>query len=165
MADTFDLVLERTLDAPRALVWAAQTQPEHLKQWFAPRPYQITECELDLKPGGIFRFRMVGPDGFDTGHGNPGCVLEVVEGEKFVWTSALGPSYRPAELGEGCESFPMTAVITLSDAGDGKTLYRAVALHRNAADRDTHEKMGFQEGWGTCATQLEEFAQSLAANA
>ena len=165
MAHTFDLVLERTLDAPRALVWAAQTQPEHLKQWFAPRPYQITECELDLKPGGIFRFRMVGPDGFDTGHGNPGCVLEVVDGEKFVWTSALGPSYRPAELGEGCESFPMTAVITLSDAGDGKTLYRAVALHRNAADRDTHEKMGFQEGWGTCATQLEEFAQSLAANA
>jgi uncharacterized protein YndB with AHSA1/START domain len=162
MAGDFDLVLERTLDAPRELVWKAQTRPEHLKQWFAPRPYEISECELDLRPGGIFRIRMVGPDGFDTGHGSAGCVLEVVDGERFTWTSALGPGYRPAEMGEGCESFPMTAVITLEDAGDGKTLYRAVALHRNGADRDTHEKMGFEQGWGTCATQLEDFARTLA---
>jgi uncharacterized protein YndB with AHSA1/START domain len=165
MAEDLDLVLERTLDAPRGLVWKAQTQPEHLKQWFAPRPYQITEAEVDLTPGGIFRIRMIGPDGFDTGHGGAGCVLEVVEGEKFVWTSALGPGYRPAALGEGCESFPMTAVITLAEAGNGKTLYRAVALHKNAADREAHEKMGFHEGWGTCAGQLEEFAQGLAERA
>jgi uncharacterized protein YndB with AHSA1/START domain len=162
MAEDLDLVLERTIDAPRELVWKAQTRPEHLKQWFAPRPYEISECELDLRPGGIFRIRMTGPDGFDTGHGNAGCVLEVVDGERFSWTSALGPGYRPAEMGEGCESFPMTAIITLADAGDGRTLYRAVALHRNGADRDTHEKMGFEQGWGTCASQLEELARSLA---
>jgi len=162
MADGNDLVLERTLNAPRDLVWKALTDPALLKRWFAPRPYEISELELDLQPGGIFRMRMVGPDGFDTGHGEAGCVLEVVEREKLVWTSALGPEYRPAQMGEGCESFPMTAVMTLADAGDGKTLYRAVALHRNAADRDTHEKMGFQEGWGTCATQLEELARELA---
>jgi uncharacterized protein YndB with AHSA1/START domain len=162
MAEDLDLVLERTIDAPRELVWKAQTRSEHLKQWFAPRPYEISECELDLRPGGIFRIRMTGPNGFDTGHGNAGCVLEVVDGERFSWTSALGPGYRPAEMGEGCESFPMTAIITLADAGDGRTLYRAVALHRNGADRDTHEKMGFEQGWGTCASQLEELARSLA---
>jgi uncharacterized protein YndB with AHSA1/START domain len=163
MAEDLDLVLERELDAPRDLVWKAQTQAEHLKHWFAPKPYEISEAEVDLRPGGIFRIRMVGPDGFDTGHGGAGCVLEVVEGERFVWTSALGPGYRPAELGEGCESFPFTAVITLADAGNGKTLYQAVALHKNAGDKEAHEKMGFQEGWGTCASQLEEFAQSLSA--
>lgn len=161
MADSLDLVLERTLNAPVDLVWKAQTNPNHLKHWFAPRPYEITECELDPRPGGIFRIRMVGPDGFDTGHGGAGCVLEVVEVQRFAWTSALGPGYRPAEMGEGCESFPMTAIITLADAGGGKTLYRAVALHRNPADRDTHERMGFQDGWGTCATQLEEYARTL----
>ena len=161
MADSLDLVLERTLDAPVDLVWKAQTDPNHLKHWFAPRPYEITECELDPKPGGIFRIRMVGPDGFDTGHGGAGCVLEVIEGQRFAWTSALGPGYRPAEMGEGCESFPMTAIITLADAGGGKTLYRAVALHRNSADRDTHQNMGFEDGWGTCATQLEEYARTL----
>lgn len=157
-----DLVLERTLNAPRDLVWRALTEVDLLKRWFAPRPYVISEFELDLRPGGIFRMRMVGPDGFDTGHGVPGCVLEVVEGERLAWTSALGPGYRPAEMGEGCEGFPMTAVMTLEDAPGGRTLYRAVALHKNEADRDTHDQMGFHEGWGTCASQLEDLAGELA---
>ena len=165
MDSRFDLVLERTLDAPVDLVWRAYTDPEHLKQWFAPKPYQITECDLDLQPGGIFRVRMSGPDGFDTGHGNAGCVLEVVENQKLTWTSALGPNYRPAAMGQGCESFPMTAVITLADAGNGKTRYKAIALHKDAKDRDAHEQMGFQDGWGTTAVQLEELAKSLVVNA
>jgi uncharacterized protein YndB with AHSA1/START domain len=165
MAEHLDLVLERTLDAPIDLVWKAYTDPQHLKQWFAPKPYEISECELDLRPGGIFRIRMVGPDGFDTGHGGAGCVLEVVEGKKLAWTSALGPGYRPAEMGEGCESFPMTAIVTFTDAGDGKTSYKAVALHKDAKDRDTHEQMGFQDGWGTTASQLEELAKTLRVHA
>jgi len=165
MAGDLDLVLERTLNAPRELVWRAWTDPELLKQWFGPKPYLISELEMDLTPGGIFRIRMTGPEGFDTGHGNAGCVLEVVEGEKLTWTSALGPQYRPAEMGEGCESFPMTAIVTFADAPGGKTLYRAVALHKDEADRDSHEAMGFQDGWGTCADQLEELAASLKAEA
>lgn len=162
MTDKLDLVLERTIDAPINLVWKAYTDPNHLKRWFAPRPYEITECELDLTPGGIFRFRMVGPDGFDTGHGTPGCVLEVIEGRKLAWTSALGPGYRPNQMGEGCESFPFTAVVTFADAGDGKTIYKAVALHKDAKDRDNHAEMGFHDGWGTTARQLEELARGLA---
>jgi uncharacterized protein YndB with AHSA1/START domain len=165
MTNHTDLVLERTLDAPVDLVWEAFTNPEHIKQWFAPRPYRITECELDLQPSGIFRIRMVGPDDFDTGHGVPGCVLEVVDREKLSWTSALGPGYRPNPAGEGCESFPMTAVITFADAGDGRTAYKAVALHKDSADKEAHEKMGFHEGWGTTAGQLEELAKSLRVDA
>jgi uncharacterized protein YndB with AHSA1/START domain len=165
MTDKLDLVLERTIDAPVDLVWKAYTDPEHLKQWFAPKPYRITECDLDLKPGGVFRIRMQGPDGFDTGHGTPGCVLEVVEGKKLAWTSALGPNYRPNEAGEGCDSFPMTAVVTFEDLGNGKTGYKAVSLHKNEADRETHEKMGFHDGWGTVAGQLEEYARGLAVSA
>jgi uncharacterized protein YndB with AHSA1/START domain len=166
MTDKLDLVLERTIDAPVDLVWKAYTNPEHLKQWFAPRPYEITECELDLKPGGIFRIRMQGPDGFDTGHGNAGCVLAVEEGKTFSWTSALGPDYRPAVLAStGCESFPLTAIVTFADAGNGKTAYKAVALHANESDREKHEQMGFHDGWGTVAGQLELYAQQLSANA
>lgn len=165
MTDKLDLVLERTIDAPVDLVWKAYTDAEHLKQWFAPRPYQITECDLDLTPGGIFRIRMTGPDGFDTGHGTPGCVLEVADRQKLVWTSTLGPGYRPNEMGEGCEAFPFTAVVTFTDAGNGRTAYKAVAMHRNEADRETHENMGFHDGWGTVAGQLEEYAKGLAVNA
>ena len=160
MAET-DLVLERTLDAPRHLVWTALTTPEHIKKWWAPRPYQTPEVELDLRPGGRFYNRMTGPDGFEAA-GN-GCILDVAEGERMVWTSALGPGWRPNDLGpEGCGRLSFTAIMTLADAGEGKTLYRAVAMHRNPADAETHAKMGFHDGWGTCADQLGEVAAELA---
>jgi len=161
-----DLVLERLLDAPRALVWEAWTTPEHIRKWWAPRPYQTTEVELDLVPGGIFRMRMIGPDGFDTGTGGAGCVCEVVEAERVVWTSALGPGWRPNEpAAADCGGFLFTAIMTLEDAPGGKTLYRAVAKHQSAADAETHAKMGFHEGWGTCADQLGEVAAGLKADA
>jgi uncharacterized protein YndB with AHSA1/START domain len=162
MAEPNDLVLERIMDAPRNLVWKALTTPELLKKWWAPRPYQTPECEIDLRPGGTFFTRMTGPDGFDTGTGGAGCVLEVVTGERFVWTNALLPGFRPpASDPADCGGFPFTAIMTLEDAENGKTRYRAVAMHRNEADRATHEKMGFHEGWGTCAAQLEEVAADL----
>ena len=88
MADETDLVLERVLDAPRDLVWKAWTTPEHLKRWWAPRPYETPEAELDLRPGGAFYTKITGPDGFE--EAGTGCFLEVVDGEKLVWTSALG---------------------------------------------------------------------------
>ena len=162
--EDLDLVLERALDAPRALVWKAWTDPKHLKRWWAPKPYETPEVDLDLRPGGIFRTRMTGPDDFE--EDSAGCVLEVVEGERIVWTSALGPGWRPVQLDdEGCGAFPMTAIVTFADLEDGRTRYRAVALHKNAQDRDTHDRMGFHEGWGTVADQLEQVARSLGAPA
>ena len=99
MAEHEDLILERTFDAPRDLVWKAWTDPEHLKAWWAPRPYETPECGIDLRPGGIFYTRMTGPDGFDSS--GTGCFLDVVEGEKIVWTSALGPGL-PAGRRRSC---------------------------------------------------------------
>jgi len=160
VADETDLALERVLDAPRDRVWKAWTTPEHLKRWWAPRPYETAECEMDLRPGGAFYTKMTGPDGFE--ESGTGCFLEIVEGEKLVWTSALGEGYRPNVLdAEGCGAFAFTAIVTLEDAGEGRTRYRAVAMHANQADRDTHEQMGFHDGWGTCADQLGEVAAGL----
>jgi uncharacterized protein YndB with AHSA1/START domain len=163
MAEGNDLVLERLLDAPRDMVWRAWTDPEQLKRWWAPKPYETPEVDMDLRPGGKFYTRMTGPDGFD--FKGTGCFLEVVEGEKIVWTSALGPGYRPVDVVEDCGGFPFTAIMTLEDNGDGRTRYKAVALHRNEKDRETHAAMGFQEGWGTCADQLGEVAREMAATA
>ena len=161
MADGNDLVLERMLDAPaRSGLEGLDRRPSISSTGGRRGPIRRPRCEMDLRPGGIFYTRMTGPDGFDIGQGT-GCFLEVVEGEKFVWTSALGPDYRPNELGpRAAARFPFTAIMTFEDAGDGKTRYRAVAMHRNAADRDTHAKMGFHDGWGTCADQLENCAGS-----
>jgi uncharacterized protein YndB with AHSA1/START domain len=70
---TRDLVLERTLDVPPERVWAAWTQPELLKQWFTPAPWQTVDAEVELRPGGAFRTVMRSPEGeeFD----NTGCIL------------------------------------------------------------------------------------------
>ena len=52
-----DLVLERVVDVPVHLVWKAWTEPEHLKPWFCPKPWYVSECEIDLRPGGMLRTR------------------------------------------------------------------------------------------------------------
>ena len=91
----FDLLLERVVDVPRELVWRAWTTPELLKKWFTPRPWETIDCELELRPGGIFRTTMRSPEGEEC----PvlGCFLEVVENERLVWTEALGPGFRPLQ--------------------------------------------------------------------
>ena len=161
MSDSTDLKLERLLDAPRDLVWRAWTDAEHIKKWWAPRPYQTPEVEIELKPGGKFFTLMTGPDGFH--EAGSACILDVVPGERIVWTTALGPGYRPREFAaDGCGGFPFTAIHTFEDAGGGKTRYTATVMHQNAADAETHATMGFHDGWGTCAEQLAEVARSLA---
>ena len=151
-----DLVLERVLDVPRHLVWAAWTQPEHLKKWFTPAPWQTTDCEIDLRPGGIFRTVMRGPEGQQVE--NAGCWLEIVENEKLVWTGALGPGYRPRPVPPG--SFLMTAIITLEAQGNGTT-YRALVVHGDEDARRLHESMGFHAGWGKALEQLVAVAKTM----
>ena len=149
-----DLVLERWVDVPKELVWAAWTTPEHLVKWFTPAPWKTVECEIDLRPGGIFRTVMESPEG--QRFPGTGCYLEVVPNEKLVWTSALGPGYRPqikkAETG-GCEDMYFTGVITLENAGTG-TRYRAVAIHGDEETSKRHETMGFHDGWSAVLDQL-----------
>ncbi len=151
---TLDLVLEREVDVPPHLVWAAWTTPEHLKQWFAPRPYETIDCEIDLRPGGIFRAVMRSPEGEVIDEG-AGCILEAVENQRLVWTAALGPGFRPV-----ASDLPFTAIITIEPAGSG-TKYRAVAVHGSAETKTRHEKMGFHEGWGAALDQLVEVAKRL----
>jgi uncharacterized protein YndB with AHSA1/START domain len=147
-----DLVLERDIDVPRELVWAAWTQPEHLRHWFTPAPWTVASCEIDLRPGGIFHTVMRSPEGEE--HPNTGCYLEVVPHERLVWTDALLPGYRPS-----AQPF-LTAILTLEARGQG-TRYRAVALHRDAAERQRHEEMGFHAGWGKALEQLVAYAKRM----
>lgn len=148
-----DLVLERTADVPREMIWKAWTQPEQLKKWFCPRPWQTVACEIDLRPGGRFHTVMRSPEGQE--FPNTGCYLEVTENERLIWTSALLPGYRPAPASENGQDMPFTAVVTLEAHGQG-TKYTAIAIHRNEKEREAHEKMGFHEGWGIVFDQLVE---------
>lgn len=152
-----DLLLERVVDVPRELVWKAWTTPEILMRWFTPAPWKTIACEIDLRPGGLFRTVMQSPEGQE--FPGAGCCLEVVENEKFVWTSALAPGYRPVAPG-GSEPFVFTAVISLEPHGTG-TKYSALVIHADPESCRKHAEMGFHEGWGTALTQLVAVVKAL----
>jgi len=148
-----DLVFERTVDVSPELVWRAWTTPAILTKWFTPAPWTTVDCEIDLRPGGIFRTTMRSPDGQE--FPNAGCYLEIVPNRKLVWTNALAPGYRPAQRAVACPGveFPFTAVISLEPSGSG-TKYTALVIHGDEDSRKQHEAMGFHDGWGKAFDQL-----------
>ncbi|SDE06433.1 SRPBCC family protein [Ruegeria marina] len=147
-----DLTFTRTLNAPRHLLWECWTTPEHIKNFFVPKPHGIEACEIDLRVGGRFNTTM-NVDGNIME--NKGVFLEVVDQERLVFTDAYSEGWKPA-----ADPF-MTAIVEFADDGKGGTTYTATARHRSPEARQAHENMGFYDGWGTVATQLEEYAQSL----
>lgn len=146
------LVLERLLDAPVAKLWRCWTQAPLLKQWFCPHPWSVARAELDVRPGGQSRIVMLSPEGNE--FPSHGLYLEVVPERKLVFTDAFTAAWEPSE-----KAF-MVAEVTFEPAGE-KTRYVAIARHWSAADRATHEQMGFHSGWGAAADQLEALARSL----
>jgi uncharacterized protein YndB with AHSA1/START domain len=148
-----ELVLTRIIDAPRAKLFRAWTDPELLKQWFAPLPYTTPVAELDVRPGGANLVVMRSPEGNDMP--NRGVYLEVVENERLVFTDAYTKAWEPS-----AKPF-MTVILTFEDIGGGKTRYTARVLHWSVADRERHEKMGFHVGWGMCTDQLAALVAKL----
>lgn len=142
-----DLVLDREIDVPVELVWEVWTTPEHLMQWFCPKPWGVTACTIDLRPGGAFNTTMRSPEGEE--FQNLGCFLDVVPLRRLVFTDALLPGFRPAP-----KPF-MTGILTLAPIAKG-TRYTATAIHGDEDTRKKHEDMGFHHGWATALDQLVE---------
>jgi uncharacterized protein YndB with AHSA1/START domain len=150
-----ELVLTRVIDAPPESVYRAWTEPELLKQWFTPRPWTTPVVETDVRPGGSNLIVMRSPEGVEMP--NRGVYLEVVPNERLVITDAFTQAWEPSE-----KPF-MTLVLTFEDAGEGRTKYTARVRHWTVVDRESHEKMGFHQGWGMATDQLAEVARSLTA--
>ena len=146
-----DLVLEREIDVPVELAWKAWTSPEHLRHWFAPKPWAITSCDLDLRPGGALNFVMRSPEGQE--YPNTQCYLEVKPFERLILTDTMKSGYRPS-----ARPF-FTAVVEFNRNGSG-TRYRAIAIHGNDESRKKHEEMGFHGGWGTVLTQMVDYIKA-----
>jgi uncharacterized protein YndB with AHSA1/START domain len=147
-----ELVLTRLIDAPREKLYRAWTEPELLKQWFAPLPWTTPHADLDVRPGGANLIVMRSPEGKDMP--NRGVYLEVVKNERLVFTDAYSEAWAPSK-----KPF-MTVILTFEDEG-GKTRYTARVRHWTVADRETHEKMGFHKGWGLCTDQLAALVAKL----
>lgn len=149
-----DLQQLRDIDVPVADVWRAWTSPEVLKQWFCPRPWKVVECEIDLRPGGLFRTVMQSPEGQDM-PANAGTYLVVEPEKRLVWTNALGPGYRPNPPADDQQpGFVFVVDLRLEAKPDGGTRYHARVMHATEAAREAHAAMGFEAGWNTALDQL-----------
>jgi uncharacterized protein YndB with AHSA1/START domain len=150
-----DFAIERFIDAPSRLVWEALTKPEHLSEWYMPKPWgRVVRAELDVRPGGIFSIDIVVGDGPEVP--NIGCFLDVVPMERLAWTSMLFPGYRPAVF----DDIPITAIVTMEAVGTG-TRYVFTALHRNEADLDTNKASGFYQGTEIAVDQFVEHVKAM----
>jgi len=150
-----DIVLERFINAPKHLVWEALTKPEHLKEWYMPKPWgAVSHCELDVRPGGIFSIKIRTADGQE--FPNLGCFLEAIPMERLVWTSMLFPGYRPAVF----DDIPITAIVTMEAAGTG-TRYVFTALHRDESDFEKNKASGWLQGTEIALDQFVTHVTSM----
>ena len=153
MTTNRDLVITRDIAVPREKLYRCWTEPELMTQWFTPPPWITTHAETDVRPGGASLVMMSGPDGKE--FPNPSVYLEVVPNERLVATDAYTSAWEPS-----AKPF-MTLILTFDDLGGGNTRYTATARHWSEADRESHEKMGFHDGWARATDQLAELAARL----
>jgi uncharacterized protein YndB with AHSA1/START domain len=137
MSDISDrsLSLTRIFDAPRELVWQAWTDPEHVVNWWGPDGFTNTNREMDVRPGGVWRFVMHGPDGTD--YKNYIKFIEVVKPERLVYL----------HNGEDETDDVHFQATILFDERDGKTHLSMQMVFKTAEElRHVVEEFGAEEG-------------------
>jgi uncharacterized protein YndB with AHSA1/START domain len=140
-----DLFLKRVIHAKPEKVFNAWTDPALLKRWFAPLPWTVANAETDVRPGGTNLIVMRSPEGQEfSGYG---VYLEIIKNQRLVFTDAFVRAWEPSEK-------PFMVVELTFEPQGANTYYTARVRHWTVADREAHEKMGFHQGWVTCAEQL-----------
>ena len=140
-----EIVMTRVFDAPRNLVWQAWTDPKHVPQWWGPRGWSLSACEIDLRPGGSYRYVMRSPNGAD--HPMKGAYREVVPTSRIVYTDQFDEPGMP----------PMESVITMVlEERSGKTTLTATAVYESKQVRDAILKMGVEDGTNETWDRLDE---------
>jgi uncharacterized protein YndB with AHSA1/START domain len=145
------IVMSRLFDAPREKLWEALTTPAHVARWFGGPGFTSPVCEMDVRPGGIWRHVMRTPDGAEFAMDY--IYLEVVKPEKLVW--------QHVDHGKG-GSGPPTSVntVTLEDHG-AQTRWKMVARFTSIADRDRSVQMGFATMVELGCERLADLVRSL----
>jgi uncharacterized protein YndB with AHSA1/START domain len=150
LARTFTIT--RVIAAPARLLFDTYAKREHLLKWFGPAGYPLTLCELDFRVGGTYRFAMTGPDGKQmTPFG--GKYREIVPNKKIVYDDTFE---QP-----GAEE--MVVTVMFDERDDGKTVLKVCTVFGSDAMMKEHMKMGYEQGVGICATQMEALALELLA--
>jgi len=147
--DSRSIIGTRVFDAPRDLVFSVWTDPKHLAQWWGPNGFTTTTSSFDMRPGGVWRFVMHGPDGRD--YQNRITFEEIVPPERIV--------YRHG--GEDAEPVRFTTTVTFQDLG-GKTRITMRLDFPSAAERDrVNKEYGADQGLAQSLARLERHVAKM----
>ena len=147
-----EIVTTRVFNAPRELVWKAWTVQKHIEQWWGPLGFTTTTYNLEVKPGGVWRFVMHGPDGRD--YQNKITYIEVVRPKRLVYKHGGE---------EGLEPVQFQTTVTFDEQG-GKTTLTMRGIFTSAAERDRVVKeYGAIEGGKQTLGRLSEYLAKMVA--
>ena len=164
--DDKTVVITRTFDAPRTLVWKAWTDPKHLAQWFGPKVMTVPVATSELQPGGAWRVTMRDPNGTD--YPCKGVYAEVKAPERFTstvdlsehprsWFDMLDPG-RDKEKGK--PFYDVMWDISFAEK-DGKTTVTIKTTFEWKEVRDKFVKLGMVEGWSQSFEKLDNLLEQM----
>jgi uncharacterized protein YndB with AHSA1/START domain len=140
----------REFDAPRDLVFSAWTDPNHLAHWWGPNGFTTTTRSFDLRPGGVWRFVMHGPDGRD--YQNRITFEEILRPERIVYRHGGGEDVEPVQF---------RTTVMFEDLG-GRTRITWRGDFPSAAERDrVIREYGAAEGVVQTMTRLGEYVSNM----
>jgi uncharacterized protein YndB with AHSA1/START domain len=160
-----EVVISRLFNAPRELVFEAWTDPKHFVNWWGPFPTVNPVCEMDLRPGGAFRWVMLSLDGVQ--YPLTGVYQEIVKPERIVYTHSLRdnpPAWHDKlnELrGTPKGSLVPDGLVTVIFAEEnGKTRLTITTLFDSATTASAFRGMQMEQGWGMSLDRLERVLAS-----
>lgn len=143
-----EIVVTRVFDAPRELIWKAWTDPKHIAQWWGPRGFTMTIHELDLRPGGVWRHTLHGPDG--TKYPTE-CIFHEIKKPERIAYSLSGGKLDAARI--------TSEVTWIFEAQGDKTKLTLRMVFSSTEERDHNEKTYRVIEGGT--QTLDRFAEYL----
>ncbi|MCE0484560.1 MAG: SRPBCC family protein [Methylacidiphilales bacterium] len=147
-----EIVISRDFDAPRELVWEAWTKPEHIAKWWGPRGFSTTIEEMDVRPGGVWKQVMHGPDGAD--YPNKSLFTEVVKPARICFRHGGGR--------KGNQGVTFESTWTFDHLGDNKSRVTIRMVFATKEDRDRVVKdYGAIEGGHQTLARLAEHLATL----
>ena len=144
------IVGTRVFDAPRELVFSVWTDPKHLAQWWGPNGFTTTTSAFDMRPGGVWRFVMHGPDGRD--YQNRITFDEIVPPERIVYHHGGGDDVEPVQ-------FKHDRHLRGPRRQDPADLAGRVPVGRRARPRD--QGIRRRQGPGADLARLEDYVKSM----
>ncbi len=159
-----EVIITRTLNAPRDLVYETFTECKHLMNWWGPKGFTMTHCDIDLRPGGHYHYCLEGPDG--SAMWGKAIYQEIERPETLIYTVSFSDKDGGITTHPMAPDWPreMLTVNTFTEH-DGKTTLTMRAAPHNATEVELQAFLAGQDGMdaGTNAmlNALEEYLKDV----